>query len=157
MDAWTSRSNTGSQTALSVACAAAGLALMIGFRDFGGLGSNAAAGFFLGVMLLLLGAAGFLASGTQTVVVDPGARRITIVDSGRFGTKRKVIPFSSITDVGIGSLGKTSSYVRWYYLVLTLRTGGEYPLFAPGRFYEGGSDRPTVAGWKQRLEEYLSR
>ncbi len=45
----------------------------------------------------------------------------------------------------------------WYYLVLHLRSGEEYALFSPGRFFDGGSDRPTVESWKRRLEEYLKQ
>jgi hypothetical protein len=44
-----------------------------------------------------------------------------------------------------------------YYLVLKLRNGEEYPLFAPGRFFQGASDRSVVEGWRRRLEDYLER
>jgi hypothetical protein len=47
--------------------------------------------------------------------------------------------------------------VTIFYLVLKLRNGEEYPLFAPGRFFEGASDRSTVEGWRQRLEEQIGR
>jgi hypothetical protein len=157
MDVWTSHSNSGKQTMLSEACALIGLVMVIGFRDFGGWGSNSLAGFLLGVLLLVIGVAGFLVSGKQTVVIDPSDRSITIEDSNRFHTKKRWIPFSDVVGINIGFLGKKSNYVMWYYLVLRLRSGEEYPLFAPGRFYEGGSDRSTVVSWKQRLEEYLSQ
>jgi hypothetical protein len=134
-----------------------GLVLVIAFRNFSGFGVNAMAGFLLGMLLLLIGIAGFLLSGKQTVVVDPNARRITIEDSNRFRTKKRLIPFSNVVGISIGYLGKRSNYVTWYYLVLNLRTGEEYPLFSPGRFFEGGSDRSTVVGRKQRLEEYLGQ
>jgi hypothetical protein len=157
MDSWTSRSNSGKQILLSVACAVVGLVLVIGFRDFRGSGTNAMAGFLLGVVLLLIGVAGFLLSGKQTVVVDPKARRITIEDSNRFRPNKRSIPFSDIVGISIGYFGKRSNYVTWYYLVLRLRSGEEYPLFSPGRFFEGGSDKSIVASWKQRLEEYLGQ
>jgi hypothetical protein len=156
MDVWTSQSNSVKQTMLSILCALAGLVLVIGFRNFSGFGSNAAAGFLLGMLLLLMGVAGFLSSGTQTVVVDPKTRRIIVEDSTRFYTKKKLIPFSNVVDISIGYLGKKSNYVTWYYLLLKFRNGENYPLFSPGRFFEGGSDRSTVEGWKQRLEEYLN-
>jgi hypothetical protein len=41
--------------------------------------------------------------------------------------------------------------------VLTLKGGEEYPLFSPGRFFEGATDRSIVAGWKERLEQYLGQ
>jgi hypothetical protein len=157
MDSWTSQSNSGKQILLSVACTVVGLVLVIGFRDFRGYGANAMAGFLLGVGLLLLGVAALLAGGKQTVVVDPRARCITIEDSNRLRTKKRSIPFGDIVDVGIGYLGSRSNYVAWYYLVLRLRSGEAYTLFAPGRFFEGGSDKSIVASWKQRLEKYLAQ
>ena len=157
MDVWISKSNSGKQTSLSLGCAGVGLALMIGFRDFSGSGSNAMAGFLLGVLLLTIGIAGLLVSGKQAVVVDPVACLISVEDSNLFRTKKKSISFNEVVAVSIGYLGKKSNYVTWYYLVLKLRCGKEYPLFSPGRFFEGGSDRLTVASWKQRLEEYIGR
>jgi hypothetical protein len=155
MDLWQSQSNPGKQAILSVACAAAGLILVIGFRDFGGFGTNTMAGFLLGLLLLLIGIPGFLLSGKQTIIVDPQTRRIIIEDSNRFQTKKRSIPFNDIAGVSIGYLGKRSNYVTCYYLVLKLRSGEDYSLFAPGRCFEGASDKSTVTGWKQRLEEYI--
>lgn len=157
MDLWTSRSNPSKQVALSALCSLVGLVLAIGFRHFGSAGTNAEAGFLLGALLLVIGVAGFLTSGRQTVVIDPDARRITVEDANRFGTKKRSIPFGDIVGVGIGYLGKKSNHVEWYYLVLELRNGEKYSLFPPGRFFEGGSDRSTVEGWKRRLEQYLER
>lgn len=157
MDLWISQSNPGKQTGLSVACSIVGLVLAIGFHDFSGSQTNAMAGFLLGGLLLLIGVSGFLLSGKQTVVVDPKARHISIEDSNRFASKKRTIPFGDVVGISIGYLGKRSNYVTWYYLVLKLRSGEEYPLFSPGRFFEGGSDRSTVASWKQRLEAYLGQ
>jgi hypothetical protein len=155
MDLWETQNNPGKQTILSVACTAVGLILVICFRDFGGFGTNSMAGFLLGLLLLLIGIPGFLLSGKQTVIVDPESRLITIEDSNRFHTKKRSIPFSAIAGISIGYLGKRSNYVTWYYLVLKLRSGEDYPLFAPGRFFEGASDKSTVTSWKLRLEGYL--
>jgi hypothetical protein len=157
MDVWTSQSNPTKQTVTSIACAVVGLVLVVGFRGFQGFGTNAMAGFLLGMLLLFIGVAGLLVSGKQTVVVDPQGRCITIEDSNRFRTKKRSIPFGDIVSVGMGYLGKKSNYVTWYYLVLKLRSGEDYTLFAPGRFFPGGSDRSTVMGWKERLEGYLGR
>ncbi len=155
MESWKSQNNPGKQKILSVVCAAVGMILTIGCHGLGGIGSDAGLGFLLGLLLLLIGVAGFLTSGKQTVIVDPEKRFITIQDSNRFSTKKRTIPFSDIVDVSIGYLGKKSNFVKWFYLVLKLRSGEDYPLFPPGRFFEGGSDRATVESWKQRLERYL--
>lgn len=156
MDPWTSHSNSGKQTLVAVGSAVVGAVLCVGFRGFATQGTNALAGFLLGVLLLVIGVLGFLLSGSQTVVVGPRERLIIVEDADRFGRMKRVIPFGEVGDILIGYLGKKSNHVEMYYLVLKLKSGENYPLFAPGRFYEGGSDRSVVEGWRRRLEEYLA-
>lgn len=93
--------------------------------------------------------------GSQSVVVDPQAREITIEDKNLFGTKRRKIRFIEITGTGVGFLGKKSNFTTFYYVLLQLRNGEEYSLFAPGRFYKGATNRSVVEGWRQRLESYI--
>jgi hypothetical protein len=157
MEKWTSESRPGRQIVISILAIAAGLILVAGFHDFSGPGlTNSKAGFLLGVMILVIGAAGVLFHGKQSVTIDPAARRIIVEDKTRFGKKKRTIGFSEIIEIGIGYLGKRSNFVNCYYIVLKLRNGREYPLFAPGRFYEGSSDRAVVNGWKTRLDEYIN-
>lgn len=156
MNSWKFESNPGKQTALSLACIAVGLALAIGFRHFDGPGmTNSLAGFLLGLFLLILGILAFLAQGKQTIVIDPRMGRIVVEDTNRFRTKTRLIPLSDITDTGIGYLGKKSNFVNYYYIVLTLNSGEEYSLFAPGRFFDGGSDRSIMESRRQQLEEWI--
>jgi hypothetical protein len=156
MEKWKSQSHPGKQIAAAIVCIGFGLALAVGFHNFDGPGmTNSKAGFLLGLLLLIIGTIGLLMQGRQTVVIDPAAQSITIEDNTRFGTKRRLIGFHDIAEVGIGYLGKRSNYFTCYYLVLKLRNGEEYPLFAPGRFYEGASDRSIVEGWRLRLEKYI--
>lgn len=157
MEPWISRNNATKQTVLLLACCAAGLALLVGFREFGRSGASGRAGVLLGVLLLVIGVAGLVTGGRQSVVVDPGTRRITVETAGVAGTRRKTIEFSDVAGVGLGYLGRRSSGVTFYYLVLHLRAGGEFSLFGPGRFFPGGSNRSTVDAWRQRLEGYLAR
>jgi hypothetical protein len=157
MDVWTSQSNSGKQVLISVVCAITGMALLIGFRNFNSADSNTLAGFLLGLLLLIIGIPGILFPGNQTVIVDQNSRSITIKDINCFRTKKRSIPFNDITGINIGALGKRSNLVMQYYLVLKLTSGENYSLFSPGLFYKGASDRSTVAGWKQRLETYLSQ
>jgi hypothetical protein len=90
------------------------------------------------------------------VVVDPRARRITITEVNRLGTEKvRVIRFDEISRGGIAYQGKRSNFVQTHYLNLHLTNGKSYPLFAPGRCYEGASNRATVEGWQHRLELYL--
>jgi hypothetical protein len=158
IDSWKFESNSGKQTALSLACIVVGITLVIGFRHFNGPGmTNSLAGFLLGLLLLLIGISAFLVRGKQTIAVDPQSRNIVVEDTNQFRTKKRLIPFSDIVDTGIGYLGRKSNYVIFYYIILKLRNGEEYPLFSPGRFFDGGSDRSVMESRRQRLEEYLKQ
>ena len=158
MDMLKFENNTGMQTALSLVCIVVGTILVMAFRQLNGPDtSNSLAGFMLGLLLLLIGICAFLMGGKQTIVVDCKSRRIVVEDINRFKAKKRVIPFGDIVDTGIGYLGKRSNYVNSYYIILKLRGGEKYPLFAPGRFFEGGSDRSVMESRRQRLEEYLKR
>jgi hypothetical protein len=156
MDVWRSESSPGKQTAMSTGCAVVGVILAYGFHNFNG-NQDRLAGFILGMLLLVVGIWGFLSVSKQTIAIDPTKRLITVEDAGYLGAKQKIIYFDDIEEIGIGFLGKKSNYVTWYYLNLKLRSGGHYSLFAPGRFYEGGSDRFTVEGWQRRLEQLIAR
>ena len=156
MGPWISRSRPALQLVTAVCCTVVGAVLMIGFRGFHSVKEDAFAGFLLGVLLLVVGLAGLLFAGNQTVTVDPRLRRIDVVDSSLMGRRARSISFDAITGINIGYLGKRSNYVSYYYLVLHLRDGKDYSLFAPGRFYEGSSNRDTVEGWRERLQSYLA-
>jgi len=151
-----SRSRPGAQLALAVGATVVGACLAFCFRGFRSDGENALAGFMLGVLLLAIGISGIVASGRQTVTVDPKSRRITVNDRYLFGTRSRVIAFQEIGDITIGYLGKASNYVQHYYLVLHLANGSEYALFAPGRFFEGSSSRSTVESWRERLQDCIN-
>ena len=133
-----------------------GLVVALSFRNFGVPGAqNGLAGFLLGILLLLIGIWAFLSNGTQTIVVDPKARRISITDTNRFRTRKRTIAFSDIVDTRVGYFGKARTFVTFYYAVLTLKSGETIPLFSPGHFYEGASDKAVMESRRQRIEEYL--
>ena len=156
MQTWSTQNRAWRQTALAGGSIVVGLVLMVACRHYQG-DSNVLAGFLLGVLLLVIGAAGLLVTGSQTVVVDPVLRRIVVKDKTLLGgSKTREIAFGEVRDVSIGYQGKKSNFVQTYYLVLKLAGGQEYPLFAPGRFYAGASDRATVEGWRRRLREYMA-
>lgn len=154
---WVSHNDPRRQTLLAVGCIFVGLVLAYGFRgaSLAAL-TNETAGFLLGMLLLVVGVGGFLARGRQTVTVHPGTRMIIIADENGFGSKQRAIRFSEIDRVGIGRLGRRSTMIMTYYLVLHLANGEEYSLFAPGRFYAGSFDRTVVESWQERLERYLA-
>jgi hypothetical protein len=155
MQKWVSRSGFLKQTALAAGAVVVGLVLMVGFRHYQGNG-DMLAGFLLGVLLLVIGAAGLAVAGVQTVTVDPAYRRIVVEDRTLLGAKTREIAFTEIGGISIGYQGKKSNFVQTYYLVLKLTGGSEYPLFAPGRFYAGAGSRATVEGWRRRLQEYMA-
>ena len=155
VQSWVSRSSSVKQTALAAGSVVVGAVLMLGFRHFQGNG-DMLAGFLLGVLLLGIGLAGLAVTGRQTVTVDPALRRIVVEDRTLIGAKTREIAFADVGDIAIGFQGKKSNYVQIYYLVLKLRSGKEYSLFAPGRFFPGAGSRATVEGWRRRLQEYLA-
>jgi hypothetical protein len=155
MEPWISKSNHMKQIAASAGSTVVGAILAYGFRDYG-QGRNALAGFLLGILLLGLGLAGLVFATRQTIIVDPRARLISIEDTGLVIHKKRAIHFAQIARVQVGFLGKKSNFMETWYLVLELRDGGTYSLFAPGRFYEGASERTTVEAWRRRLEGYLA-
>ena len=158
MDSWKFESNSGKQTALSLACMVVGIVLAIRFRHFDGSGmTKTLAGFLLGLLLLLIGIAALLVRGKQTIVVDPLMRQIVVVHTNQFRTETRVIRFSEIVHAGLGYLGKQSSVVAFYYINLKLKSGAEYRLFSPGRFFDGGSDRSVMENRRQRLEECINQ
>ena len=154
METWRAESQPGKQRLVSLLSLAVGLLLAWGFRHHAG-DANASAGFWLGWLLLAIGSAGLIYSGRQTITIDPHRRLITVEDHLLTSTRIREIAFDDITDIGIGYLGKKSNFVTYYYLALTLRNGREYPLFQPGRFYAGGSERGVVEGWQKRLLSLL--
>jgi hypothetical protein len=158
MDTWRIENNPRKQTALAVGCIIVGIILLYGFRNFDSSGfTNSLSGFLLGVLLFGLGISAFFVRGKQTITVDPKTRFIFIEDKSKFASSTKTIPFSEIENIQIGCQGKRSNFVTFYYLILKLRSGGTYPLFAPGRFYEGASNHGVVEGWRERLEGYLKQ
>ena len=155
MDVWTSTNKPRKQHLLALGSVLVGVVLAIGFRDFPSLASDRAAGFGLGLVLLVIGIAALTTAGTQTIVIDPTSRRITIEDTNRLGSKTRAIAFEDVVDVGIGYLGKASNGIHFYYLALKLRGGETYALFGTWPLLRGTSYRAVVAQWKARLEGYL--
>lgn len=155
---WETRSKPGTQALLALVCAGVGLILVAKFWSAPDQAiSEARAVIGLGGLLFAIGFGALVTAGRQTVIVDPGTQRIIVEDVRLAGATTRTIPFGDIVDIRIGYLGKASSYVTFYYLVLLLKGGEEYPLFSPGRGYDGGTDRFVAEGRRRRLAEYLRR
>ena len=145
MGPWVSRSRPGLQLTIAVVSVVVGLLLMIGMRGFPTGGENVLAGFALGVLLLVVGIAAAVASGPQTVTVDPHARRIEVADSYFFGARRHSIPFSDVREVGIGYLGQASNTLRPTTSFSIWPTGGTTRCSPRGASLRG---LPTGPSWR---------
>ena len=112
MGSWVTRSRPSLQLATAVGCFVVGLVLVIGFRGFNSVKEDAFAGFLLGVMLAVVGLLALVFTGAQTVTVDPGARRIDVVEMSVVGRRSRSIRFDAVRSIDVGFLGKRSNFVR---------------------------------------------
>jgi hypothetical protein len=155
MEIWKIQSNSGKQIALSVVMAAAGLFVAYSFRNFSGPGfTNSLAGFLLGLLLLLTGVVSLLATGRQTITVDPGSQSILVEDWNLFGKRERSFAFGDIIDMRVAKIGKASNYTFTYYVSLHLADGSTYPLFLTA-YYDGRWDRAEAEERCQKLKSYL--
>jgi hypothetical protein len=152
---WETHNNSRQQTMLSLVCMAAGLALVALLHDATATHSNAQAGFWFGCILLLIGLATLAANAHQRIVVDPQQREIRIEDRRLLGRALRRIAFDDVQDVQVACLQTRSQHALRYFLQLQLAGGEPCALFAPERVYAGASDPAVVAGWRNRLNDYL--
>jgi len=155
MPYWETHSNSRQQTTISVVCLVAGALLAATLR--GNVdGESAAAGFWFGIILLIIGGATLAAHARQQVVVDPQLREIRIDDRRVVGHNLRRIPFDEVQDVQVAYLQTRSQRALRYFLQLQLRSGEAYALFAPERVYAGADDPAVVAAWQARLKDHLA-
>lgn len=122
---------------------------------FENLNGNEKIGFFLGVLLLIIGGLNLILNNQQEIVINPELRKITIKNKNNFKSSEKNIHFEEITDIKIGYLGKKSNFINFYYLELTLGNGEKYPLFSPGYFYRI-SNREKAEEWRSKIENLIN-
>ena len=156
MPTWETHNHSRQQTLLSVGCIVVGLLLVGWLHDAAPDGSNAQAGRWFGILLLVLGIATLVAHARQSVVVDPQLREIRIEDRRLWGRALRRIPFADVQDVQVAYLRTHTHTSIRYFLQLQLRDDETYALFAPERVYAGASDPAVVAGWQTRLKACLA-
>ena len=117
--------------------------------------TNSLAGFLLGLFLFLLGLAALFAHTKQTMVFDRCKQQIVIEEMTRKGTRKRIILFQEIAGSSMGYFGKPSNCVNFHFIRLHLRSGEQYILFAPGRFYDGCSNRQIMEARKEQLELWI--
>lgn len=153
---WVSRSRPLHQAAAAIAAAVVGGVLVFALWGRAGEDDNMLAALGLGVLLLALGVAGIAVTGLQTTRIDPARGMAVVEDRTLLGTKKRVVMLGRVSSVGIGFLGKVTTFTRSYHLVLTMDDGSTQALFDPGRFYPGAGDRETVEQWRARLESAIA-
>ena len=129
MEIWKSENEIKNQVLLSSVISIVGLILI--FFASNSDSDNGCTGFFLGVLLFVLGLIGALFVSKQIVSIDSDARLILIEEKGLLVTRRHQIDFDEIADVLIGYIGKKTNMVEFYYLILKLKNGQEIPVFKP--------------------------
>ena len=115
-------------------------------------------GFFrvslvLGFLILVISLATLVIGGKRIISVDPRRRLVEIQTVSRFGTKRRLIAFSQISDVSLGELGDKEGGSISYHVVLNLKDGKEVATFVGA--FEGIYERHVMDGRRHRLNEYL--
>ena len=148
-EVWTERAPALPQVLLGSGIAVVGVLLVVLAR--GQTGSDGRAALVLGLGLVVAAVAALVTAGAETTRIDAGARTITVTRRALIGAGTRVIPFDQVLDVRLNYLGKASSGVWFYSLRLELAGGRNAVLFAPGRFYPGGSDRSVAEERRRRL------
>jgi hypothetical protein len=115
--------------------------------------TTSTAALFLGLSILMISLATLVAGGTQIISVDPRRRLVEIQTVSRFGTKRRLIAFSQISDVSLGEHGDKEGGSISYHVVLNLKDGKEVAIFVGA--FEGIYERHVMDGRRHRLNEYL--
>jgi hypothetical protein len=152
----TLESKAGQTLLLAVVSAAAGLLLMYLARDYGSIRSNEGAGFLLGAMLFLIGAAGVAIRERRRVVLDEERRQIVLeITRSLGGNQRIVISFERVAGIGVALQGDRSSGSRYYDLIVQTRRGEEIHLFG-GCAFEGRMDRVRMDELRRRFEQAVS-
>ena len=147
MPIWETHNRSRQQTALSIGCMAAGLLLVAWLYGAAPDNANAEAGFWFGIVLLVLGGLTLAAHARQSVVVDPQRREIRIEDRRLLGRQARHIPFAEVQEVQVAYLRTRAQNPIRYFLQLQLHSGEAYALFAPERVYAGASDPAVVTQW----------
>lgn len=141
MQRYTYKNSPTTQVAISLCLAATGvLCLFLASRT---PTANGYAGAVAGLLLLGIGAGGVGFVKDQTVTIDFEKKQIRIRGASRFKVTTRTISSADILRTGIGFNGKRSSGVMLYYVVMHLRDGSQYNLFAHG-FFKGMMDEQTA-------------
>lgn len=149
---WRTESNAVTQATMLSVGVAIGALLVYACRPGGASDGNRTAGLVLGLVLLAGGAAGFVLTGRQVVVVDPVRRVVTTERSNRFGTKTSTFGFDEIAALGVQSVAGYNG-VPSYCVTLRLHDGRRAALFVG--FFGGQFSQRAMEERRRRLERYL--
>ena len=150
---WITESSQGMQAAFGVVGAIVGGAFIFGSRIQSLEQTTSTAVLVLGFLILVISLATLVIGGKRIISVDPRRRLVEIQTVSRFGTKRRLIAFSQISDVSLGELGDKEGGSISSHGVLNLKDGKEVAIFVGA--FEGIYERHVMDGRRHRLNEYL--
>lgn len=156
VEKWTIKNNQTKEKIIVGALLLLGFALTYLLKSYYNFQlTTEAAGFYLGIILLVIGIGALVVMGDSQVVVDPKRRVIEMIYRNGRRTDRKVIPFDDVEHVGIIEQGDPEGGSVSYQLEVKLKDGKNIPLFAHG-YYDGHFDRDVREAQLQRFNDYLS-
>jgi hypothetical protein len=150
---WITESIQGMQAAFGVVGAIVGGAFILASRIQSLEQTTSTTALFLGLLVLVVSLATLVIGGKQIISVDPRRRLVEIKTVSRFGTKRRLIAFSQVSDVSLGELGDKEGGSISYHVVLNLKDGKKVAIFVGA--FEGICERHVMDGRRHRLNEYL--
>lgn len=125
---WTIESSKARNDFLAYIITAMGVALIVATRKQIELSQNAQAGFWLGILLLIIGILAIFYDENILVVVDPNQKKLRIQKTTRLGRRTSIIRFSEVERIYIATIGKRSSHLQSYLLKMHLKNGREESL-----------------------------
>ena len=150
---WTMESSQRMQALYGIVGVIVGIVLIFGSRIQGLeiLTSNSA--FLLGLIIFVISLAALVIGGKQIILVDPRRKLVELQTLSRLGTKKRLIPFSQISDASIAELGDKEGGSISFHVVLKLKNGKEVALFLGA--FEGTYNQQMMEARCHRLNEYL--
>jgi hypothetical protein len=121
---WVLRSNTKKTLVLSLATLVVGAFLIVFTQGKTEFSQNYLAAYWLGVIVMFVGAAGVIFPEDITVTVDRNSQQIHYELKSRRGSRRRVLPFASVESVNVTRRGRGSSpQTNIYSIALALQNG----------------------------------
>jgi hypothetical protein len=150
---WITESSQGVQTLYGIVGVIVGGVFILGSRIQGLEKMTSNSALLLGLIIFVISLAVLVIGGKQIILVDPRRKLVELQTISRLGTKKRLIPFSQISDVSIAELGDQEGGSISFHVVLKLKDRKEVALFLGA--FEGSYDKQMMEAHCHRLNEYL--